>query len=112
MADAVANLGKLPRPLGARELSNRVAAFDAAIWHASTASSARARAVAEKTRVRADLCRHMAQIRAAVKGLYGADSPQYADVGGTRTSARKRPKRKHTTGESDSFAVEAPAPAA
>ena len=106
MADAVGSLGKLPRQLGARAMSNRVAAFDAAIWQASTASAARARAVSEKMRVRAELCIHMAQVRAAVRGLYGADSTQYADVGGTRTSARKRPKRKQANGEAEALTAE------
>jgi hypothetical protein len=111
MAEAVGAFGKLPRQLGVRAMANRVAAFDAAIWEASTASAARARAVAEKMRVRTDLCMHMAQVRAAVKGLYGADSTQYADVGGTRASARKRPKRKHANGDAEVLNAEAPGPA-
>ncbi|HJR79310.1 MAG TPA: hypothetical protein VJ821_04505 [Anaerolineales bacterium] len=33
------------------------------------------------------------RIRAAVKGIYGDDSPQYDAVGGTRLSERKSPRR-------------------
>jgi hypothetical protein len=34
------------------------------------------------------------RLRATVKGIYGDDSPQYALIGGTRMSERKRPARR------------------
>jgi len=36
------------------------------------------------------------RVRGAIKSNFVADSPQYDEVGGTRTSERKRPTRKTT----------------
>jgi hypothetical protein len=38
-----------------------------------------------------DLC---VRVRAGFKGYFGADSSEYEQVGGTRTSERKKPARK------------------
>ncbi|MDU9049170.1 MAG: hypothetical protein Q3M30_09975 [Candidatus Electrothrix sp. Rat3] len=37
---------------------------------------------------------HVVQVRAVVKGVFGANSEEYDMVGGTRTSERKRQARK------------------
>jgi hypothetical protein len=36
-------------------------------------------------------------VRAAIKGYFGADSPEYEKAGGTRASDRRRPARRSAT---------------
>jgi hypothetical protein len=110
LVEVARTLKKLPGELGPEELSSRIAAFDTALQDVARANASRGRAIAEKTRVRVHLCTQIAQLRAAVKGLYGADSTEYGEIGGTRTSARKRPKRRHTNG-AEPFADFASTPA-
>jgi hypothetical protein len=38
------------------------------------------------------------RVRSGIRGFYGPDSTQYGQVGGTRTSERKRPTRKKKPG--------------
>jgi hypothetical protein len=41
------------------------------------------------------------RVRSGIRGFYGPNSAQYGQVGGTRTSERKRPTRKKKLGGSN-----------
>jgi len=50
----------------------------------------------KKKIARADLADFRKRLRAAVKAVFGDDSPIYEEVGGKRRSERKRPTKKST----------------
>ena len=92
------SLPRIPKQFGGDELAARVKAFGGLVASNGSARAAFKRVNAEKLRAAADLRAFVAQLKAAVRGIYGVDSPEYAAVGGTRTSARKRPSKKTTAG--------------
>jgi hypothetical protein len=92
--DVVSRLSKLPKPFGEKELAKLYDAFAASVDETDATILARKRAVAKKHSAKSMLYGQLVQLRALVRGLYGADSQEYAALGGTRASTRKRPPRK------------------
>ena len=94
LATIAQKLPRIPKAYGGDELAVRVKTFGALVSSAGSARVAYRRAAAEKQRAAADLRALVTQLKAAVRGIYGVDSPEYAAVGGRRTSDRKRPSKK------------------
>jgi hypothetical protein len=90
----IAQLRELPKPLGEKALVKLHDAFLTAVDETDAANNARKRVVAKKHAIRDQLRTHIVQVRTAVRGIYGTDSTEYGEVGGTRASERRRPTRK------------------
>lgn len=84
----------VPAGISAAEMTARIAALEDAVNAVDSLNAERTRLVNNKADQAKNLSDYIVQIRAAVKGILGADSSEYDMVGGTRTSERKRPKRK------------------
>jgi hypothetical protein len=63
----------------------------------------------EKIRELSDL---ITRFRSGMRSTYGADSPQYAQAGGTPNSARKAPTRKNKTAKAPKAVIPPPPPTA
>ncbi len=84
----------VPAGISVAEMMNRIAALVDAVNAVDALNAERTRLVNNKAEQAKNLSDYIVQVRAAVKGILGADSSEYDMVGGTRTSERKRPKRK------------------
>jgi hypothetical protein len=84
----------VPSGISVAEMMNRIAALVDAVNAVDALNAERTRLVNNKAEQAKNLSDYIVQVRAAVKGILGADSSEYDMVGGTRTSERKRPKRK------------------
>ena len=85
---------RLPDGLKAADMETRMGAVESVVDKLDAVNVERTRLVDLKGDQTRNLSDHIVQVRAAVKGIFGADSAEYDMVGGTRTSERKHPTRK------------------
>jgi len=84
----------VPSGISASEMSDRIAALEDVINQLDTLNAEQTRLVDSKTDLAQSVSDYIVQVRAAIKGILGADSYEYDMVGGTRKSERKKPKKK------------------
>lgn len=84
----------LPDSISAAEMGTRIDTLEAKIDELDALNAERTRLVNEKGEQADELSDYIVRARAAVKGIFGADSSEYDMVGGTRASERKKGKRK------------------
>jgi hypothetical protein len=85
---------KLASGLGAKQGNALVATHQKNIGIVSALETQRSQAVRTKEASAAALRTFITRVHASARGAFGADSDEYASVGGTRTSDRKKPTRK------------------
>ncbi len=90
---------RLPDGLKAADMETKIVGLETAVDKVDEVNVERTRLVDRKGEQAGHLSDHIVQVRAVVKGIFGADSEEYDMVGGTRTSERRHPVRK--AGESE-----------
>ena len=85
---------RLPDGLKAADMETKVDELETVVDDVDAVNAERTRLVDRKGERAESLSDHIVQVRSAVKGVFGADSPEYDMVGGTRTSERKRHGKK------------------
>jgi hypothetical protein len=84
----------VPAGISVAEMTTEIEALENIIGELDAVNADRTRLVNRKAEQAKVVSDQIVKVRAAVKGILGADSSEYDMVGGTRTSERKRPKRK------------------
>lgn len=79
----------LPEGLAAADMAAKISGLAKAVDELDALNAERTRLVNSKAEQAEALSDHIVQVRAAVKGIFGADSTEYDMVGGTRASERK-----------------------
>lgn len=87
----------LPEGLTAADMAAKIAGLEAVVGEVDAANADLTRLVNRKGEQAEAVSDHIVQVRAAVKGIFGADSSEYDMVGGTRTSERKPYTKKAVT---------------
>ena len=90
---------RIPDGLKAADMQTKVTELEDVIDDLDAVNVERTRLVDRKGERAEGLSDHIVQVRAVVKGIFGADSEEYDMVGGTRKSERKRQARKVGQGE-------------
>jgi hypothetical protein len=85
---------KLARGLDVKQGNALIAAHEKNIVSAGAVEKLRAEAVRKKESSAAAVRTFVTRVRSSARGAFGGDSDEYASVGGTRTSDRKKPTRK------------------
>jgi len=85
---------KLANGLGAKQGNALVAAHQKNMGIVASLETQRSQAVRLKEASAAALRSFITRVRSSARGAFGADSDEYASVGGVRTSDRKKPTRK------------------
>ncbi|WP_417911818.1 hypothetical protein [Candidatus Electronema sp. TJ] len=92
---ALAAIGAgLPEEISAAGMDARIAELEAVGGELDALNVDRTRLVNLKREKAEAASDYIVQARAAVKGIFGADSSEYDMMGGTRTSERSRTKKK------------------
>jgi len=86
----------LPAGISAAEMAAKLGALETVVNDLDAVNAEKTRLVNSKADQAKVVSDYIVQVRAAVKGSFGADSSEYDMVGGTRTSERKKPKKKAT----------------
>jgi hypothetical protein len=93
----VSGFSQLPSRIDKAAFASRATIVEAKVSAIDALKKQLATAVNDKDAAVKDLKARLVDVRAAVKGAYGADSNEYELVGGTRASERKKPGRKAAT---------------
>ncbi|WP_446011975.1 hypothetical protein [Candidatus Electrothrix sp.] len=89
---------RLPDGLKAVDMETKMGELETVVDEVDAVNAERTRLIDRKGEKSQNLSDHMVQVRAAVKGVFGADSEEYDMVGGTRTSERKHHAKKKEGG--------------
>lgn len=88
----------LPAEISAAEMEAKIAELETAVNELDALNAERTRLVNVKGEKADNVSDYVVRVRAAVKGIFGADSSEYDMVGGTRSSERKKPKHENGGG--------------
>ncbi len=97
----------VPAGISVAEMMNRIAALVDAVNAVDALNAERTRLVNNKADQAKNLSDYIVQVRAAVKGILGADSSEYDMVGGTRASGKGRSGRRAGRSKNESGAINA-----
>jgi hypothetical protein len=96
MGKVISSLSQLPSRIDKAAFAALATSVEQKVSALDTLKKQLASAVNDKDAALKRLKAGIVDVRAAVKGAYGADSNEYEIVGGTRASERKKPGRKKT----------------